>query len=529
MVQQHGFEIDDYIAILRRRWWLLLLPGILGAVIAYGISMLLMNRYTSRSLVLVERQQVPDSFVQPVITTDLDQRLATIEEQILSRTRLEPLIQDFGLFKNKEIFDLTRFKPVSGLLARLMGQGSEASTEWQIEQTRAAIAVKPVQSVIQDPKGGLPGIYIDFTYSNPQVAQQVCDRITSMFVDEDIRFREQAAQGTTAFLDNQLQDAKRQLDEQDARLAQFKQKYLGALPDDTQTNLSVLTTLNIQLEGVNESIQRTAQDKTYVESLLDQQLESLKSADSTTGTPTDTLQAQLTQMQTKLVQLKSEYTDKYPDVVNLESTIALLKKEIQDQSLKTPKDASSPSKTDLAAQPPPPGEPQQIRQLQSQLRVDEDNLKALNDEQKRLKQQISLYQSRINMSPAIEQEYKEITRDHETALSFYNGLLKKKQESTMAADLQRRQQGEQFRVMDPADLPATPSFPNRPLFGLAGLGLGLMIGLGLVWLLEGRDRILRTERDVEALLGVPALAAVPNVVVRLQNKADIAAPKKVKS
>jgi protein tyrosine kinase modulator len=514
MVQQQ-LEIDDYLGILRRRWWLLLLLGILGAAIAYGTSLLLLNRYTSRSLVLVERQQVPDNFVQPVVTTDLDQRLATLEEQILSRTRLRPLIDNFGLFKEKEIFDLTRFKPVVQLLGRIMGQGSEASAEWRIEQTRAAIGVKPVQSIIQDPKGGLPGFYISFTYSNPEVAQQVCDRITSMFIDEDIRFREQAAQGTTDFIDSQLQDAKRQLDEQDARLAKFKQKYLGALPDDTQTNLSILTSLNMQLEGVTGSIQRTAQDKSYVESFLEQQLETLKSKASPATSQKDTLQKQLTQMESQLVQLKSEYTNKYPDVVNLTAAIEALKKKTQE------KDAPPALKTYSPGQQPVVVEPQQIQQLRSQLRADEDNLKALYQEQKQLKNQINLYQSRVNMSPAIEQQYKEVTRDHQTALTFYDGLLRKKQQSAMAADLQRRQQGEQFHVMDPADLPPSPSFPNRPLFGLAGLGIGLMVGLGLIWLLEGRERILRTERDVEALLGIPTLAAVPNVVFRAESKVSL--------
>lgn len=519
MVQQQ-LEIDDYLAILRRRWWLLMLLGILGAAIAYGTSLLLLNRYTSRSLVLVERQQVPDNFVQPVVTTDLDQRLATLEEQILSRTRLRPLINNFGLFKEREYFDLKRLKPVVELLGRIMAQGSEASDEWRIEQTRAAIGVKPVKSIIQDPKGGLPGFYISFTYSNPQTAQQVCDRITSMFIDEDIRFREQAAQGTTDFLDNQLQDAKRQLDQQDARLAKFKQKYLGALPDDTQTNLSILTSLNVQLEGVTGSIQRTAQDKSYVESFLEQQLETLKSKASPATSQKDTLQKQLTQMEGQLIQLKSEYTDKYPDVVNLEATIAQLKKKIQE------KNTSPPPKSHPTTQQPVVVEPQQIQQLRSQLRADEDNLKALYQEQKQLKNQISLYQSRVNMSPAIEQQYKEITRDHQTALTFYDGLLRKKQQSAMAADLQRRQQGEQFHVMDPADLPPSPSFPNRPLFGLAGLGIGLMIGLGLVWFLEGREKILRTERDVETLLGIPILAAVPNVVFRVDSKASLSSGKK---
>ncbi len=528
MLQQQGLDIGDYVYILRRRWWLLLLPAVVGAALAYGISVLLINRYTSQSLVLVERQQVPDSFVQPVFSSDLDQRLATLEEQIFSRTRLQTVIDNYGLFKDREIVDLRHFKYVTGLLGRLLGQGTEAAMESRVEQTRAAISVKPVESLIRDPKGSLPGFHISFTYSDRQVAQQVCDRITSMFIDQDIRFREQAAQGTTNFLASQLQDAKSRLDAQDARLAQFKQKYLGALPDDTQTNLSILTTLNIQLEGVNESIQRTSQDKAYVESFLDQQLAALKANSTQEGSDKDKLRQQLAQMEANLIQLKSQYTNKYPDVVSQEAAIALLKKKIQSQDA-GPDSEGKPktdSKSEAKPQQPLSVEPAQIQQLRSQLRADEENLKALRQEQGRLKEQVRLYQSRIEMSPAIEEKYKEITRDHQTALSFYDGLLRKKQESSMAADLQSQQQGEQFRVLDPADLPVNPTFPNRPLFGLAGLGLGLMAGLGLIWWLEGRERILRTENDVESLLGIPSLVAVPTAVLKLENKASSGAGEK---
>jgi len=157
MSQQQGLQIDDYVDILRRRWWLLLIPAIVGAGLAYGVSLLLLNRYTSQSLVLVERQQVPDSFVRPVFNSDLDQRLATLEEQIFSRTRLQPVIDSFGLFRDKEIVDLRHVRPVSAWLGKLLGQGEQATAEWRIEQTRDAIAVKPVESVIRDPKGSLPG------------------------------------------------------------------------------------------------------------------------------------------------------------------------------------------------------------------------------------------------------------------------------------------------------------------------------------------------------------------------------------
>lgn len=489
MLGNRELTMDDYLEILKRRWWLILVPGVVGAGIAFGVSLLLHSSYVSRALILVDQQRVPDTFVQPVVTEDIDARLSNMEEQILSRTRLEPLIDKYALFKN--------------------GSGQEPMEEL-VDTMRKAIVVSPVNSVVTTKSGALPGFHIGFTYDDPRVAQQVCEEITSMFIDQDLRFRLQAAQGTTNFLQGQLDDAKRQLDEQDAKLADFKRRYIGELPDDTQANLNLLTTLNTQLEAVTQSLNRAQQDKVYTESLLAQQVGAWQafSAANAGNTPQpQTLQQELAAMQSNLVLLESHYTPEYPDVIKLKNAIRDLKAQIKKNEAAAETNPAPPQTPAKAVA----NEPPQIQQLRSQLRAQEDAIQTATKDQKRLKAEISLYESRIQMSPVVEQQYAELTRGYQTALEFYNGLLKKRDDSAMASDLQSQQQGEQFRIIDPPNLPVKPDFPNRPMFAGGGLVAGLALGLGLTWLLEMRDNTLRTERDVESLLSLPVLALVPPV------------------
>lgn len=487
MIRHRQMTLDDYLNIARRRWWLIFLPGVLGLGIAFGISFFLPYRYDSQSLILVDQQRVSNTLVAPVVTMVMGARLATIEEQVLSRTRLQPLIDKYGLFKSS-------------------GNG-QALPDEMYDDTRAAISVKPVESVMSgtDSKSEIPGFYIRFTYRDPRVAQQVCEELTSMFIDQDLRFREQAAQGTTNFLQSQLDDAKRKLDEQEARLAQFKRKYLGALPDDTQSNLNVLTSLGTQLDSVMGALNRTQQDKVYTESLLQQQLQAWQKP-SADAPPPQTLDQQLATLEGQLTDLQIKDTPEHPDVVRMKAIIAELKEKVA-QAHANPK-GSSLSKGEAADT----HEPILIQQLRSQLQAEDEAIQAQAKEQERINNQIKVYEGRIQMSPAVEQEYKQISRDHETALQFYDSLLKKQNESEMAADLQRRQEGDQFRVLDAPSLPDKPSFPNRPILALQGLLAGLALGAGLVWGLEMSDDTLRTERDVESLLLLPTLAMVPVII-----------------
>jgi polysaccharide chain length determinant protein (PEP-CTERM system associated) len=481
---------DDYAAIWRRRRWFILLPALLGPALLYGISLFIPSRYESDTLVLIERQKVPNSLVQPIITDDLNARVASLEEQVLSRTRLEPLIKRYDLFK--EDAD----QPMEVLLDRL----------------RKDILLTPVKPIVRSRDETLPGFTIGVTLATARVAQQVCAEITSMFVEENLRQREQSAKGTTSFFQAQLDEAKRHLDEEDAKLAQFKRGHIHELPEETQANLNLLSSLNGQLEAATQALNRAQQDKTYTESLLAQQVAAWKAFHAVGDTPQpQTLEQQLTFAENQLVAMQAQYTPDHPDVIRLKAEIERLKKKAHEQA------AEVDSKTEGQAKAAPV-EPPQIQQLRSHVRAYEEAIRGQTQAQSRVQEQIAVLQSRIQMSPVVEQQYKEITRDHQIAQDFYNELLKKENESAMATDLEQRQQGEQFVIMDPANLPEKPTFPNRPLFALGGFGGGLGLGLSLAWLMEMRDKALHNEKDIEACLGLVTLARVPCLTERPPKK-----------
>lgn len=468
---------------------MIFVPAVLGCVAAFGIALYLPSRYTSQSLILIEQQRVPDAFVQPVITEDLNARLATMQEQILSRTRLEAIVERYGLFKKD-----MKGVPMEQLAKRL-------------RQAIDLTAIKPIMSS-RSRDQVLPGFSISVTLEAPRVAQQVCTEIASMFIEENLRQRERAAQGTTSFLQGQLDDAKRSLDEQDAKLAAFKRKYMGMLPDEMQTNLNLLSTLNTQLEAVTQALNRAQQDKTYTESLLAQQVstwEQMNAMKDGNAPPQDTLEQQLADLQNRMVVAEARYTSEHPDVIKLKAAMEELRKKIRERETDAGKESSR--KSSLS----PMTEPAQIQQLRSQLHMDQEAIRVNSAEQERLKQRINLFESRLQLSPVVEQEFKQLTRDHETALQLYNDLLRKKDQSAMATDLERKQQGEQFRIMDPPSLPEKPSFPNRPLFALAGFGGGLALGVGLAFLCEMQDKALRNEHDVKFFLGTLPVARIPLV------------------
>jgi polysaccharide chain length determinant protein (PEP-CTERM system associated) len=444
--------------------------------------------------VLIEQPTVPSDFVKPVITTEINARLASMQEEILSRTRLEPVIHKFGLYSG----DINRV-PVEELVARLQKD----------------IQVTPVQPMAETQSQALPGFHIIVTLDNPRTAQEVCAAVTSMFIEENLRLRQQRSEDTTQFLAQQLVDAKAKLDEQDTRLAAFKSHYIGSLPDQEQGNLNLLMGLTSQLDAATQALARAQQDKSFAESMLAQQVAAWHAAQ--TGSNPETLDMQLTALQTQLANLQARYTDDYPDVVKTKNEIAALQKKIEESDAPKTAGASKSPKTSA--------EPAQIAQLRAQVHTTDQVIAEKTREQEKIQQAIKVYQDRVQSSPAVEQQYKELTRDYQTALDFYNDLLKKRDQSAMAADLERHQEGENFSILDPANLPDNPSFPNRPMFALGGLAGGLALGIGIAFFLEFRDTSFRTERDVEVGLRLPVLAMVPAIEPLMLRKTRQAAQK----
>lgn len=475
-------SMQDCFRILRLKWWVIVILMVVGTGLGFGTAHLLPKRYTSQTLVLIQQPTVPGDYVKPVISQDINQRLTTMQQQILSRSRLEPVIRQFGLF-SKDIKDV----PMEDL----------------VDSLRKVIAITPIRANVPGQTAQLQGFSISVSFDDPHLAQQICSTITSMFMEENLKLRQELSEQTTDFLSKQLDDAKSTLDGQDAKLAVFKRAHIGTLPDEDHGNLGILGGLTTQLDAATQAVARAQQDKTYAESVLAQQLEAWQ-ATSQTGQNPQSLQQQLSTLELQLSSLETKYTDDHPDVIKAKADIEALKKKIADaQDTDKPVDITKSASATL--------EPPQIQNLRNQIYQLDQVIKEKTAQQEELQRQIKIYQDRVESSPAVEQEYKELTRDYETALRFYNELLAKRDQSAMATDLERRQQGEQFQVLDPANLPDKPSFPNIPLF-TAGGGLGgLALGFGIVFLFEILDGSLRSREDVELILHLPVLAVIPAI------------------
>jgi polysaccharide chain length determinant protein (PEP-CTERM system associated) len=485
MLGHRELTAEDYLVILKRRARLIIVSAIVFLGVGIGLTYVLPPEYVSQTLILIEEQKVPEKYVVPVVSEDLATRLASMKEQILSRSRVQPIIERFNLFA-----------------------GAGRTLDDRVEMTQKAIGIKAIQSA-----RGMPGFFISFKAQDARTAQQVCGEITSLFVSENLSAREQSAEGTTDFLKQQLEDAKRNLDEQDTKLADFERKNIGKLPGESLNiggqnvamggaNEGMLQALTTQLEATNQNVGRFEQSETLLQAMVTQETQNIKNAQPVAGgVSVDERREQLKLLTVQRDQLLEQYQPTYPDVVTLNRKIADLQAQIAH-----PKTAPEPAAA--AAAPQAKADPPQLVQLKLQLHGEQQNLTAAKQEQARLSEQIKTVQGRIEASPAVEQEFKQVTRDHNQAQEFYNSLLAKMNESSMATALEHRQQGEQFHVMDAPNLPDSPTFPNPYLFAGAGLFFGIMIGVMISAWLEYRDTTLRNEKDVWAFTKLPTLATI---------------------
>lgn len=475
MVRNGEFTVADLKRVLRKYWWILPACALGFGALSVLVALQLPKQYTSQTLVLVARPAVPEDYVKPVVTEDLSQRLASMKEQILSRTRLEPVIAKFNLYANDR---------------------ATLHMEDLVERLRKVIVIAPLEAM-RGTQGSLPGFAVNVTFNTPQLAQQICAEITSMFMQQNERALEQQATRTNSFIGEQLEEAKSKLDEQDAKLAQFKRQYLGLLPEEEQSNLSRMAALNSELDATTQALTRAHQDKAFNETLLSQQEANWKG--SQTGQNPETLEQQLRARQEQLTVLESRYTEQHPDVVKLKNEIADLLKKTEE----------FPGRDSLPAKSRKETEPAQIQQLQARIRQEDFNYAELLKRQAKIQEQIRVLEGHIEASPMVELQLKELTRNYQSALDFYNELLKKRENSAMARDLVHQQEGEQFRVLDPPSLPTSPSFPKMLNFAAGGFAAGVVLGLAILYLLTAMDKTLHTEREVEMYVKLPVLVSLP--------------------
>ena len=393
MLGHRSLVLDDYVSILKRRGWIVLIPLLLLPIVTVAFSFTIAPEYLSQTSVLVEGQRVAEGIVKPVISQDLDSRLSSMKERILSRSSIQPIIDRYNLY----------------------GSG-KLSMDDRIDMARKNIEIKTITS--ETGRGGLPGFFISFKSGDAHTAQQVCTEITSLFINESLKSTSDAAGGTVDFLRSQLADAKRNMDEQDAKLAAFQQQNFGRLPGEEASNSNILASLNTQLESANQALARMQQDKTFAESLLAQQMSSASVPTTPTTTPVaDTpvespLVAQLQALQVQRAEMLTHYTASYPDVVALDRRIAELRRAIPRVA---PVHAGVTPAAPVVRQDSPA-----VQQLKAQIQAAEMGIAGKRAEQGQIQGQISSYQAKLMSSPAIEAQFKQLTRDNQTAQFFYD-------------------------------------------------------------------------------------------------------------
>ena len=481
MVRNGEIAVSDVKRVLRRYWWIpTFLTLVLGAM-GLAASLVLPKKYTSTTLVLVEQPTVPKDLIKPVITDDLNQRMNAMKAQILSRSRLEMIISKFNLYPDLR---------------------STSHMEELVERLKGSINVELIQPLMGSANQEPPGFNVSVTFDNPQVAQEICQEITSMFMEQNTTARVTRSTRTTQFLTEQLDEAQAKLAEQDKKLAQFKVEHPVSQPDQENANLTILAGLNSQLDANTQAITHAQQDKSLNETLLSQQESNWKASQTGQQNP-ETQDQELAALQEQLSALLAKYTPQHPDVIKLQAQIVDLKRRMAE----TPETKTPTPGTQASLREPP-----SLQQLRIKIKQDDLAIADLTKRQKQLQNQIYTEEGRLQASPVIEQQLKELTRNYQTASDIYNDLLKKRENSAMATDLEHEQQGETFKVLDAPSLPSTPSFPKKTVFFGGGLGAGLALSLGILYLLALSDKAIYSERDVEICLKLPVLASVPNPV-----------------
>ncbi len=484
MIQNRDLTMDDYLAMLRRRAKVILIPALLAPIAGFLISYVFTPKYTSQSTILVEGQKVPDTMVQPVATEDLAARINTLIPQVTSQATLKPMLQKiYGPDKSEQS----------------IGQVIDDINTNQTFAVEAVTAELPSNGNVRSASHE-PAFKLSYTASNPHEAQEICSGLTSLVLEKNLTYMQDRATGTTNVLSKGIADAKRNLDDLDDKLAAFKKQYVGQLPGDEENNLKMLMGLSSQLDANTQRLNIAQQDKSYAESVLAQQLATWKMSQSSTNP--DTLQKQLSDLQAQLLNLRARYTDDHPDVIKTKADIAEVKKKLAEINKGTPE-------ADAVTEKASATEPAEIRQLRMQIHQNQEQIAEYSREEKRIQQQIAVFQGRVSLSPTVEEQYKSLTRDYENAQKNYQDLLAHKNKADLTVNMTNQSEGEMMIILNPANLPESPSFPNRVMFAGGGLAAGLVLGIGLALWLEMRDQSIRTEADAEAALELPLLATVP--------------------
>jgi succinoglycan biosynthesis transport protein ExoP len=488
-----GFDLEHYMGIVRRRHMQFLIPLFVGWALVWGVSWVLPPRYLSNTLILVEQPTMPKDYVTPNVNDDLQERMQSITQQILSRTRLLHIIDQFGLYAN---------------------QHSQPSPDQKVQLMRKDIAI----DLVRDNGNQITAFNVSYTSRDPQVAQKVTSELTNLFINENLEVRQQQSEDTTKFLEGQLETARKTLSDQEEKIREFKGQHVGELPTQVGSNLQILSGLQSQLQTEEDALNTAKQQRVYLETLVNQyrslQGSSQGSKSESGGAPVGlpAIDEELDKLRAQLADLSSHYTDRHPDVRKVKEQIAKTEK-MRDQLVASLKAKAAAAQADPSAASSEATDAQNLSSPMAQLQgqVQSNRVEIANRERSvtDLQAKVVDYQGRLNQEPVREQQLADLTRGYEQSKANYDDLLKKKNESAMATSMELLQQGERFRVIDAPSLPIKPDFPNRLKFCAIGLGIGLALGVVVAGAFEFMDERIYDEKELQKLLPVPVISEIP--------------------
>jgi polysaccharide chain length determinant protein (PEP-CTERM system associated) len=513
-VPRRPLDIDDYVEIVKRHRSWLLGPAFFGLVAGVVVAYLWPDSYRAVGQIRVVPPQVPTRLVQTNISEEMSARVAAIYQNITSRQNLLSLIQTYNLYPKER---------------------KRLPTEDVIEQMRQDIRMGSLGQLQSGaPSGGgrrgtVTAFEVGYSYSDRRLAQRVCQDVISRFTDESIKARATMSVMTTEFFKDQYESAKRELDAIDGKIAAFRSKNLGELPEQQQMLFGRMSAMETSVQAISGQISRAQQDKLQLESQL-RDLRDQAQAGSQPAAPeaqaaevardprVAELDKEIERLEQYVASLRQSYKESHPDVQR--ATGYLRAKQKQREQLVREVEAGARESAG-AARPRPAAGPNaaaqsRLREIQSMVAKVQAALQAkdmeigdldrqLNETRARLKQ----LSARIEGSPGASQEYLQLVRERDVADRHYQELGRKMQDSSLATDLENRKQGEMLEVLESPTLPEEPYAPKRGVIIVAGLVLGLGLGVSLAGGRELKDTSLKNLKDVRAYTKLAILGSVP--------------------
>ncbi len=486
-------QIDYYVRLVIKKRWFIIIPFCLSMLMGIYFAITLPKIFSASNLILVVPKSVPDRYVPSVVVTDIQDRINTIRQQIMSRSNLERLISDLNLFAGPQNQSMYMIDKVEAI---------RKSTSIQVTQSR----------------GGIDSFTIEFMGRDPEKVMQVVNRLADSFINESVVIMEGEIIDTNQFLIDELSHLNKRLKEIEASIQEYRRNHMGALPEELSSNLATITRLQLQLSEKQENL-RDARNRLVA---LDSRMSMMKSntSDLLSSLSDDVFlettefeeeDQQLSKLKEGLKALRTKYTENHPDVVRIKSMIATLEtQKAQEESEKEDKPVEPEPEQDLSAS--------FAGTMDFGFGAQQDELKREIDRYIRdidkIESQIEEYQSRVENTPQIKHELMALERVHANLQDQYNQFLQRKLESDIAVSMERKQKGQKFRVLDSARLPQKPVSPDvKKLLALC-LFAGFAFGGGLIFALDYIDNTLRLPANIETSFGIPVLAILPKKLDR---------------